>query len=186
MGMPSAVVDTCTDAQPQGSVDTNGRDIRRASAPSPARSHTDRVERPRGRASTIVLGLARRARLPALTQRHDSTLVLRLFAFVNAAAGSFALFVFGLTDAAPALATNVRRPGRRRGPVTRAHQRRHGLGTRPTWPTPRPSSSRSASSANPSDSPSPRSPSPDWSSKASSLTALAGIPYPAWRPAPAD
>lgn len=33
--------------------------------------------------AAIVLGLARRARLPALTQRHDSTLVLGLFAFVN-------------------------------------------------------------------------------------------------------
>lgn len=33
--------------------------------------------------AAIVFGLARRARLPALTQRHDSTLVLGLFAFVN-------------------------------------------------------------------------------------------------------
>lgn len=33
--------------------------------------------------AAIVLGLARRARLPALTRRHDSTVVLGLFAFVN-------------------------------------------------------------------------------------------------------
>jgi CBS-domain-containing membrane protein len=109
--------------------------------------------------AAIVFGLARRARVPALTKRHDSTLVLALFAFVNgliaigamsliayvtdepfifpslgptafllfytpllpaacprntlgghaigAAAGYLALVVFGLTDAAPALATSV-------------------------------------------------------------------------------
>lgn len=33
--------------------------------------------------AAIVFGLARRARLPALTRRHDSTVVLGLFAFVN-------------------------------------------------------------------------------------------------------
>jgi len=112
-----------------------------------------------GDMAAIVSGLARRARLPALTQRHDSTLVLGLFAFVNgliaiavmalaafvtgepfvfpslgptafllfytplvpassprntigghaigAAAGYLALVVFGLTDNAPALATSV-------------------------------------------------------------------------------
>jgi CBS-domain-containing membrane protein len=112
-----------------------------------------------GDMAAIVFGLARRARLPALTQRHDSTFVLGLFAFVNgliaiaamafvafvtgeafvfpslgptafllfytpllpassprntlgghaigAAAGYLALVVFGLTDAAPALATSV-------------------------------------------------------------------------------
>ena len=109
--------------------------------------------------AAIVFGLARRARLPVLTQRHDSTFVLGLFAFVNgllaigamafvafvtgepfvfpslgptafllfytplapassprstlgghaigAAAGYLSLVVFGLTDAAPALATSV-------------------------------------------------------------------------------
>jgi CBS-domain-containing membrane protein len=109
--------------------------------------------------AAIVFGLARRARVPSLTQRHDSTLVLGLFAFVNGlvaiavmalaavvtgqpfvfpslgptafllfytpllpaacprntlgghvigcAAGYLALVVFGLTDAAPALATGV-------------------------------------------------------------------------------
>lgn len=109
--------------------------------------------------AAIVFGLARRARLPALTQRHDSTFVLGLFAFVNgllaigamafvafatgepfvfpslgptafllfytplapassprntlgghaigAAAGYLSLVVFGLTDAAPALASSV-------------------------------------------------------------------------------
>jgi CBS-domain-containing membrane protein len=33
--------------------------------------------------ATIVFGLARRLRLPALTERHSSTFVLGLFAFVN-------------------------------------------------------------------------------------------------------
>ncbi|HWO71666.1 MAG TPA: HPP family protein [Actinomycetota bacterium] len=36
-----------------------------------------------GRMADVVLGLARRLRLPALTRRYDSTLVLGLFAFVN-------------------------------------------------------------------------------------------------------
>jgi CBS-domain-containing membrane protein len=109
--------------------------------------------------SAIVSGLARRARLPALTERHSSRFVLGLFAMVNglvaigvmalvalvtgepfvfpslgptafllfytplapaasprnalgghligAAAGYLALVAFGLTDAAPALATSV-------------------------------------------------------------------------------
>jgi CBS-domain-containing membrane protein len=33
--------------------------------------------------AAIVFGLARRARVPSLTERHDSTLILGLFAFVN-------------------------------------------------------------------------------------------------------
>jgi CBS domain-containing membrane protein len=112
-----------------------------------------------GDMAAIVFGLARRARIPALTQRHSSTFVLGLFAFVNgliaigamafvafvtdepfvfpslgptafllfytpllpassprntlgghaigAASGYLALVVFGLTDAAPALASSV-------------------------------------------------------------------------------
>jgi CBS domain-containing membrane protein len=112
-----------------------------------------------GDMAAIVFGLARRARLTALTERHSSTFVLGLFAFVNgliaigamalvalatgepfvfpslgptafllfytpllaassprntfgghaigAAAGYLALVVFGLTEAAPALATSV-------------------------------------------------------------------------------
>lgn len=112
-----------------------------------------------GDMAAIVFGLARRVRLTSLTERHDSTVVLGLFAFVNgliaigvmafvayvtgeafvfpslgptafllfytplqpaasprntlgghaigAAAGYLALVVFGLTDAAPALATSV-------------------------------------------------------------------------------
>jgi CBS-domain-containing membrane protein len=36
-----------------------------------------------GDMAAIVFGLARRARLSSLTERHDSTLVLGLFAFVN-------------------------------------------------------------------------------------------------------
>ena len=112
-----------------------------------------------GDMATIVFGLARRARLRSLLERHDSTVVLAAFAFVNgliaigvmsviafvtgepfifpslgptafllfytpllpaacprntlgghaigAAAGYLSLVVFGLTDAAPALATSV-------------------------------------------------------------------------------
>jgi CBS-domain-containing membrane protein len=36
-----------------------------------------------GDMAAIVFGLARRARVPSLTERHDSTLILGLFAFVN-------------------------------------------------------------------------------------------------------
>jgi CBS-domain-containing membrane protein len=126
---------------------------------------SDGGERPQGPGpiggdmSAIVFGLARRARLTSLVKRHDSTIVLALFAFVNgliaigvmsliafvtdepfifpslgptafllfytpllaascprntlgghaigAAAGYLALVIFGLTDAAPALATSV-------------------------------------------------------------------------------
>jgi CBS-domain-containing membrane protein len=109
--------------------------------------------------AAIVFGLARRARLDSLLKRHDSTVVLAVFAFVNgliaigvmsliafvtgepfifpslgptafllfytpllaaacprntlgghaigAAAGYLSLVVFGLTNAAPALATSV-------------------------------------------------------------------------------
>ncbi len=112
-----------------------------------------------GDMAAIVWGLADRIRVPALTQRHSSTFVLGLFAFVNgliaigamafvavvtgepfvfpslgptafllfytpllpascprntlgghaigAAAGYLSLVLFGLTDAAPALATEV-------------------------------------------------------------------------------
>jgi CBS-domain-containing membrane protein len=112
-----------------------------------------------GDMAAIVLGLTRRARLSSLTERHDSTVVLGLFAFVNgliaigamavvalatrepfvfpslgptafllfytpllpassprntifghligAVAGYLALVTFGLTDAAPALASSV-------------------------------------------------------------------------------
>ena len=112
-----------------------------------------------GDMAAIVFGLARRARLSSLTERHDSTLVLGVFAFVNglvaiavmafvavvtgdpfifpslgptafllfytpllpassprntlgghaigAAAGYLSLVLFGLTDAPPALATQV-------------------------------------------------------------------------------
>jgi CBS-domain-containing membrane protein len=46
--------------------------------------------------AAIVFGLARRARVPALTQRHSSTFVLGLFAFVNGliAIGSMAFVAF--------------------------------------------------------------------------------------------
>jgi CBS-domain-containing membrane protein len=125
---------------------TDGRDARR---PGPIG----------GDMAAIVFGLARRARIPSLTKRHDSTVVLAAFAFVNgliaigamsliafvtgepfifpslgptafllfytpllpaacprntlgghaigALAGYLSLVLFGLTDAAPALATSV-------------------------------------------------------------------------------
>lgn len=112
-----------------------------------------------GDMAAIVLGLARRFRIPVLTERYDNTAIMGLFAFVNgliaigamaavafvtdepfvfpslgptafllfytpmlaassprntvgghligAVAGYLALVVFGLTDAAPALATSV-------------------------------------------------------------------------------
>ncbi|MDZ7676119.1 MAG: HPP family protein [Acidimicrobiales bacterium] len=112
-----------------------------------------------GDMAAIVFGLARRARVPSLTERHDSTVVLGFFALINgliaigamaavafatgepfvfpslgptafllfytpmlpassprntvfghligAGAGYLALVVFGLTDAAPALASEV-------------------------------------------------------------------------------
>lgn len=112
-----------------------------------------------GEMSAVLFGLGRRLQLPALVQRHDSTLVLGAFAFVNGlvsiaimaaaafvtgapfifpslgptafllfytptapaasprntilghlvgvSAGYLALVLFGLTDAAPALATSV-------------------------------------------------------------------------------
>lgn len=133
--------------------------------PAAASNHRDSELRPRqpgpigGDMAAIVFGLARRARLSRLTERHDSTTVLGLFAFVNgliaiaamagvafltdepfvfpslgptafllfytpllpassprntlgghligAAAGYLSLVLFGLTDAAPALATEV-------------------------------------------------------------------------------
>jgi CBS-domain-containing membrane protein len=123
---------------------------------------TDEPQRPGpigGDMAAIVFGLARRARIPALTQRHSSTFVLGLFALVNgliaigimalvalvtgqpfvvpslgptafllfytpmqpaasprnticghaigAAAGYLSLVLFGLTEAPPALATEV-------------------------------------------------------------------------------
>jgi CBS-domain-containing membrane protein len=126
---------------------------------------TDDIDEPQrpgpigGDMAAIVFGLARRARLSALVERHNSTFVLGLFAFLNgliaigvmalvalvtgepfvfpslgptafllfytpllaaasprntlgghaigAAAGYLSLVVFGLTDAAPALATSV-------------------------------------------------------------------------------
>ena len=49
-----------------------------------------------GDMAAIVFGLARRARIPALTERHSSTFVLGLFAFVNGliAIGVMALVAF--------------------------------------------------------------------------------------------
>lgn len=126
-----------------------GREPRRPEGPGPIG----------GDMSAIVFGLARRFRIPTLTERHDSTTVMGLFALVNgliaigamaavafatgepfvfpslgptafllfytpmlpascprntivghaigAAAGYLALVLFGLTDAAPALASEV-------------------------------------------------------------------------------
>lgn len=50
--------------------------------------------------AAIVFGLARRARIPSLTERHDSTLVLGLFAFVNGliAIGAMAAVAFATSE----------------------------------------------------------------------------------------
>ena len=57
--------------------------------------------------AAIVFGLAQRARIPSLTQRHDSTLILGLFAFVNGliaiAVMSFAAFATGQPFVFPSL-----------------------------------------------------------------------------------
>ena len=65
-------------------------------ATDPASDHADRPHRPGpvgGDMAAIVFGLARRMRVPALQQRHGSTFVLGLFAFVNGliAIGAMAL-----------------------------------------------------------------------------------------------
>jgi CBS-domain-containing membrane protein len=74
---------------------------------------TDEVEPPPrpgpigGDMATIVFGLARRLQIPALTQRHSSTTVLGLFAFVNGliaiAAMAFVAFVTGEPFVFPSL-----------------------------------------------------------------------------------
>lgn len=57
--------------------------------------------------AAVVFGLARRLRLPVLTQRHDSTFVLGLFAFVNGliaiAAMAFVALVTGEPFVFPSL-----------------------------------------------------------------------------------
>lgn len=52
-------------------------------APVPPRSPVRRLGPIGGDMATVVGGLARRARLPSLQQRHSSTAVLGLFSFVN-------------------------------------------------------------------------------------------------------
>lgn len=60
-----------------------------------------------GDMAAIVFGLARRARLPSLTERHNSTVVLGLFAFVNGliaiGAMAFVAFVTGEAFIFPSL-----------------------------------------------------------------------------------
>ena len=58
----------------------------RRSDPSPPAMNKQQPPRPGpagGDRAAIVLGLARRLRIPSLTERHDSTVVMGLFAFVN-------------------------------------------------------------------------------------------------------
>lgn len=70
----------------------------------------DRPQRPGpigGDMAAIVFGLARRVRVPALTQRHSSTFVLGLFSFVNGliaiAAMAFVAYVTGEPFVFPSL-----------------------------------------------------------------------------------
>jgi CBS domain-containing membrane protein len=193
-----------------------------------------------GDMATIVFGLARRAHLPTLTQRHNSTLVLGLFSSVNgliaigimalaalvtgqpfvfpslgptafllfytpllpassprntlgghaigAAAGYLALVVFGLTDAAPALATNV--TGARVGAAALSLGLTSGAMVWARVPHPPAGATTLIVSLGILREP---------EQLAVLLLAvallvlqglvinrLAGIPYPAWRPAPAD
>ncbi|MEO5899165.1 MAG: HPP family protein [Ilumatobacteraceae bacterium] len=51
--------------------------------------------------ATIVFGLAKRARIPSLTQRHDSTTVLGLFAFVNGVIAICIMSAVALVTGAP-------------------------------------------------------------------------------------
>ena len=57
-----------------------------------------------GDMATVVLGLSRRLRLPALTTRHSSTAVLGLFAFVN---GVLAIGILARVPHPPAGATTL-------------------------------------------------------------------------------
>ncbi len=54
-----------------------------------------------GDMATIVFGLAKRARIPTLVQRHDSTTVLGLFAFVNGVIAIGIMSVVALVTDAP-------------------------------------------------------------------------------------
>ena len=54
-----------------------------------------------GDMATIVFGLAERARIPQLVQRHDSTAVLGLFAFVNGVVAIGLMSVAALITGAP-------------------------------------------------------------------------------------
>jgi CBS-domain-containing membrane protein len=54
-----------------------------------------------GDMAAIVFGLARRARLPGLTKRHDSTAVLGLFAFVNGLIAIAIMAVLALVTGEP-------------------------------------------------------------------------------------
>ena len=54
-----------------------------------------------GDISNIVFGLAERARIPSLVQRHESTAVLGLFAFVNGVLSIAVMSLAALTTGAP-------------------------------------------------------------------------------------
>ena len=51
--------------------------------------------------ATIVFGLAERARVPSLVERHDSTAILGLFAFVNGVLSIGIMSLVALTTGAP-------------------------------------------------------------------------------------
>lgn len=99
-----------TDAEHDGA-DSDGADS--AGADSPSDSSDLEANKPQGRRrptrpgpiggdmATIVFGLAERARIPRLVQRHDSTAILGLFAFVNGVVAIGLMSVAALITGAP-------------------------------------------------------------------------------------
>ncbi|MEO6628093.1 MAG: HPP family protein, partial [Aquihabitans sp.] len=96
-----------------GSADAGSADAESAGAGSPAERAASAANPPQGRQrptrpgpiggdmATIVFGLAERARIPRLVQRHDSTAILGLFAFVNGVVAIGLMSVAALITGAP-------------------------------------------------------------------------------------
>jgi len=91
---------------------TDGADLPATPEPQPSgapgqRDGHESVRTPRrpgpigGDMATIVFGLAKRARIPSLVQRHDSTTVLGLFAFVNGVVAIAIMSAVALITGAP-------------------------------------------------------------------------------------
>jgi CBS-domain-containing membrane protein len=72
--------------------------------PEPDRREPDRPQRPGpigGDMATIVFGLARRMRVPALTRQHSSRVVLGVFAFVNGVVSIAVMSLAAIVTGAP-------------------------------------------------------------------------------------